>query len=140
MRSGTIGAEKRNEFKISPASQFFSGLALCLWSVLTAAGGESTENKNKPVFPGFCRLASLSNRQTLLTDLTLSSGCKDSQATVRCSHNCGDRGSLAIRMAASPMSRPLPLTFGRIIQSHHTILGQSLPFFGPSFLHKQMSH
>lgn len=52
----------------------------CLWSVLIAAGGESTENKNKPVFPGFCHFASLPSRQTLLTDLTISSRWNDSQA------------------------------------------------------------
>lgn len=53
-------------------------MSLC--SVFIAAGGETTENKNKPVFPGFCHFASLPSRQTLLMDLTVSSGWNASQA------------------------------------------------------------
>lgn len=81
MKIRTGGGKKRNEFKVSPASQFCSGLALCLWSILMAAVGESTDNKNKPIFPRFCHFASLPSRQTLLVDLTISSGQNDSEAT-----------------------------------------------------------
>ena len=80
MKNRKSGSAKSVEFKMSPASQFCSGLALSLWSIFIAAGGESTENKNKPIFSGFCRFASLPSRQTLLTDLTISSGWNDSQA------------------------------------------------------------
>lgn len=78
-RNRKSGTEKR-DFKLSPASQFCSGLALSLWSDFIAAGGKSTENKNKTVFLGFCHFASLPSRQTLLTELTISSGWNDSQA------------------------------------------------------------
>ena len=59
---------------------------------------------------------------------------------VLCSHNRGGRGSLGIEVAGSPMSRPLSPAVGYIISLTTFQDSPPPPFFGPSFLHKQMSH
>lgn len=60
---------------------------------------------------------------------------------VLCSHNHGGRGSLGIGVAGSPMSRPLTSAVGYIISLTTRFQDSPFPpFFGPSCLHKQMSH
>lgn len=87
-----------------------------------AAGGESADNNNKPVFPGFCHFASLPSRQILLMDLTVNPGCDDSQAVPGSAQpSLWGRGTFGD--GSGGKSRPLRLAFGHSILSRRRTAG-----------------